>query len=354
MIGWLSLKDNDRRTSLNQASVKSGMVAVAIEKDWWVTLMLKALFETPNAKHFIFKGGTSLSKGFGLLNRFSEDIDIALAPQAFEKEYIAEPSHRYVKILKREGCAYTTNTVVKELTDSLQNMKLDLGTITIYAEEVNPQLKDKDPQTIYVKYRSLFDPHPYLKNEVKIEFSVRSLTEPFETVNIQSLLWQHFPNPQYAEVTAQIRATHPIKTLLEKMFLLHEKFQIIDLKKITAQEVKLERGSRHLFDIIKLNESGIADQLLGNPQFYQTLLLHRRHWVRQKGIDYDTLQPVTLNFRPPKEVLDIYKADYTTMKAEMIYGKSVDFDTLIIQLHKLNERINGMVLPPLTQPQSNI
>ena len=102
MIEWLRLKDDQRRISLEQASFKSGMIPLAIEKDWWVTLVLKALFETPYAKYFIFKGGTSLSKGFGLIERLSEDIDIALAPEAFNEEYIDEPSHRYVKQLKKK------------------------------------------------------------------------------------------------------------------------------------------------------------------------------------------------------------------------------------------------------------
>lgn len=82
MTGWLKLTDEQRRTSIAQAAVASGIAAKAIEKDWWVTLTLKALFESPYAKFFIFKGGTSLSKGWKLIERFSEDIDIALDPMA--------------------------------------------------------------------------------------------------------------------------------------------------------------------------------------------------------------------------------------------------------------------------------
>jgi len=73
MTGWLKLTDEQRRTSIAQVAVISGITAKAIEKDWWVTLTLKALFESPYAKFFIFKGGTSLSKGWKLIERFSED-----------------------------------------------------------------------------------------------------------------------------------------------------------------------------------------------------------------------------------------------------------------------------------------
>jgi predicted nucleotidyltransferase component of viral defense system len=79
MIGWLkNLNDASRLTSINEASRISGISAKAIEKDWWVTLSLKLVFNTPNAKHFAFKGGTSLSKGWQLIDRFSEDIDVSL------------------------------------------------------------------------------------------------------------------------------------------------------------------------------------------------------------------------------------------------------------------------------------
>lgn len=83
MIDWLHLTDEQRRTSIAQAAVVSGIAEKAIEKDWWVTLTLKAIFESPYAKFFIFKGGTSLSKGWKLIERFSEDIDIALDPMAY-------------------------------------------------------------------------------------------------------------------------------------------------------------------------------------------------------------------------------------------------------------------------------
>ena len=103
MTEWLTLSDEQRMTSLEQAQINSGIVPKAIEKDWWVTLVLKALFELHQAIHFVFKGGTSLSKGWGLLSRLSEDIDIALSPEAFKMSYENTPSHSYVKKVKKTG-----------------------------------------------------------------------------------------------------------------------------------------------------------------------------------------------------------------------------------------------------------
>lgn len=98
MIGWLkNLNDATRLTSINEASRISGISAKAIEKDWWVTLSLKLAFNLPNAKHFAFKGGTSLSKGWQLIDRFSEDIDISLSSEAVGIAYAEKPSKTFVE-----------------------------------------------------------------------------------------------------------------------------------------------------------------------------------------------------------------------------------------------------------------
>src|SRR5258708_34240176 len=93
-----------------------------VEKDWLVTLVLKALFSLPMRQHFIFKGGTSLSKAWKLIERFSEDIGIALAPEAFGRDYRKAPSNSYVKTLKKDGCAYTPHIVKDALRELLADI----------------------------------------------------------------------------------------------------------------------------------------------------------------------------------------------------------------------------------------
>jgi len=95
MTEWLKLTPDQRRTTLEQAFVRSGIQTKAIEKDWWVTLCLKALFRSPYSPYCLFKGGTSLSKGWKIIQRLSEDIDIALAPEAFGMTYQRAPSHSF-------------------------------------------------------------------------------------------------------------------------------------------------------------------------------------------------------------------------------------------------------------------
>lgn len=78
MLKWISIPGKRRLALLEEASSRSGLPLKSIEKDWWVTVALKAVFATPHAAGILFKGGTSLSKGWGLIERFSEDVDLAI------------------------------------------------------------------------------------------------------------------------------------------------------------------------------------------------------------------------------------------------------------------------------------
>ncbi len=333
MTGWLQLTDEQRRTSIAQAAILSGITAKAIEKDWWVTLTLKALFESPYAKFFIFKGGTSLSKGWKLIERFSEDIDIALDPMAFGREYKTNPSHTYVKTLKKEGCAFTSTVLLDALKAQFNHIGISMNDISITAETVPATIPDRDPQTLYVKYKSLYPPHGYIADEVKVEFSVRSLKDPFAAIKVQSILSEVFPNVAYAEIPFEVMAVEPQKTLLEKAFLLHEKFQNVNTDKI-----KIERLSRHLYDLVKLMNTEAGNKVLKDHEFYTTLLEHRKGYVRLGNVDYDTLHYSTLSFIPPDAVIEMFRQDYRAMQAAMIYGDSPDFDTIINELKILTGR----------------
>ena len=337
MIGWLQLTPDQRRQTLEQAFIRSGMQTKALEKDWWVTLCLKALFTSPYAPFCLFKGGTSLSKAWKIIQRFSEDIDIALAPEAFGMTYDPAPSHSFVKNLKRRGCIFTTTVLKTAMENALSDLGVPEGMVIVEAEEVPANRPDKDPQTLFIHYPSLFDPHPYLADEVKMEFGVRSFREPFAMVPITSLLNEVFPNPAYAETPFEVATVEPRKTLLEKLFLLHEKFHSADLGSI-----RLERQSRHPYDIVSLLATPAAQAVLDDGPFYDRLLAHRKHYVRLAGIDYEQLTPRRLRFIPPIELVQAFRTDYEDMRHSMIYVNSPGFDDLLQQLKFFNGRIRLM------------
>src|SRR6185312_5257325 len=148
MIGWLSLTEDQRRETLRQAARISGISPKAIEKDWWVTLVLRALFEGPWASFMVFKGGTSLSKCWNLIERFSEDIDIALDPKAFGMRYKSMPTKGDIERLKRQGCAFISKELREALETQLARMGVPTGIVTVTAETVSEKMPDKDPQVL--------------------------------------------------------------------------------------------------------------------------------------------------------------------------------------------------------------
>lgn len=329
MTGWLKLTDDQRRETLDQVQRVTGINVKAIEKDWWVTLVLKALFQTPMAGHFMFKGGTSLSKGWKLIPRFSEDIDIALHPNAFGRDYLENPSHSYVKQLKREGCAFTSTAIKDAIQQSLLSLGVPEGMLNIIAEEVKQTMPDKDPQTLYVNYPSLYQPNPYLADAVKIEFSVRSLAEPSDIIQIHSLLNEYFPNPAYAETVFAVRTVVPRKTFIEKILLLHEKFANPALSKLQG-----DRMSRHLYDLVIMMETAVLQEALNDKELFNGLLKHRAGYIRV--INYEGMNVESLAFIPSPDLMELYRQDYEFMQANMIYSESPNFADLLKKLKWLN------------------
>jgi hypothetical protein len=334
MIGWLQLTDAQRKAVIDEAEQLSGITAKAIEKDWWVTLTLKTLFQSEYRQYMVFKGGTSLSKCWNLIARFSEDIDIALDPQAFGMDYLENPSKAYVKRLKRAGCAFTSNELKAEIERQLQAMGLQDGVVTIEAEPIPEQMPDTDPQVLFLRYPSLYEPNGYIIDSVKIEVSVRSMRVPFTTIIIQSLLHSINPKSAYTELPFPVEVVEARKTFLEKIFLLHEEFGRPDKTRI-----RTERMSRHLYDLFKMMNSEIADAALADHALYKALIQHREWYSNISWVDYASLSHETVSFLPVDSVIEDYHKDYLTMQEAMIYENAALFEEIIFQLKLLQGRI---------------
>jgi len=339
MIGWLiNLNDASRLTSINEASRISGISAKAIEKDWWVTLSLKLLFNSPYARHFAFKGGTSLSKGWQLIDRFSEDIDISLSSEAVNIEYVEKPSKTFVEQLRRAGCFFTSNELMEALKAEFRNSQVPEILYSIEAESVRSDMPDTDPQTLYVNFISLFDPKPYLPDRVKIEFSVRSLKEPSIKRGMRSLLVTHFPNENYIEENCEILTIQPQRTLIEKMLLLHKEYNRDERGKM-----RTDRMSRHYYDLFQLGRQDFSSATLKDNDFIEEIIEHRKYYSRLKRFDYSTLKRGSIRIIPSDDVLKALEQDYEIMRAEMIYGHPPTFEEIIQSMKNLQDEINSEI-----------
>lgn len=193
---------------------------------------------------------------------------------------------------------------------------------------------DKDPSVIFVKYPSLYKSHaPYATPVVKIEISVLSMAEPFEERRISSLIEQEFENEDVDSDFAQIiRTVTPVRTFLEKAFLLCEEYQ--------KPEPRTYRMSRHFYDLEKLMQTPYADMALKDTALYEDIVRHRRKFYHVGYVDYTKELPPNIQIVPNDLLLPSYEADYNEMRKSFIYGKSLDFSSLMDRMMELQERFH--------------
>jgi len=330
MNNWIKIPEKERAEILNSVATTTGLPNVAIEKDWWVTMVLHALFSCECAPHIVFKGGTSLSKAWNIIERFSEDIDIAIDRSFFGFE--GELRRKQITNLRRASCSYTKNNLKDELNNKLQE-----AGITGYSLSI-PESKDstQDPQIIEVNYNSLFATESYIRDKVMVEIGARSLMEPSEDVQLRSILANNYPETDFADVYFTVPTVIPQRTFLEKAFLLNEEFQK------PLENVRVNRMSRHIYDLEKLMDTDFAKNALNSPELYLAIVEHRKMLTTMKEVDYSTHVPEKINFVPPVTIIDLWRKDYETMQSNMIYGDSLPFDKLIDRLKELNERFRQM------------
>lgn len=328
---WLTLSKERRIEILNQGTELTGLPAVAIEKDWWVTLALSASFSLPYSKNIVFKGGTSLSKGWNLIERFSEDIDLAIDRKFFG--FDGDISKTQIKNLRKQSCEFISTTFLADLTKTLNEWKT-IDECKLIAQPVKDS--DKDPQVIEIHYSSVIDTSEYLPQRVLIEVSSRSLMEPIEERQINSILSENFSQQSFVNVPFTIPTVLPQRTFLEKVFLLHEEFSQ------EAEKIRVDRLSRHLYDLGKLMDTEHGIEALKNTDLYNNIVAHREKFNPLRGLDYSNHIPSKIRIIPPDGVLKDYERDYESMTSFMIYGEPLKFDNLMKRILELQTRINGI------------
>lgn len=318
MKNWLALSAERKRDIFNQTAEQTGLPAAAIEKDWWVTATLKALFSLSISEHLVFKGGTSLSKAYNLIERFSEDIDIGLNREVLG--FSGELTKTQIKKLKRESYLFVSNEVSTMLQKQLIELGIDEKLFAISSYQTDEAHPDHDPQQLFIQYDSIVDKSDYLKEQVVVEISSRSQFEPVDNRMVNAIVFQSFTDASFSEQGFEVLTISPRRTFLEKAILLHEEFQKPE------EKFRPERMSRHLYDLGKLMDTEFGISAIKDKQLYETILAHRKIFTPIVGVDYDSLPMSSLNFIPPLVLKSIYERDYHKMIESMIYGSTLSFE----------------------------
>ena len=324
---YFSLNPAQQRQVIEQTAAKLNLPVQAIEKDLWVTAILQVLFTLPCAHGLVFKGGTSISKVWNAINRFSEDIDLAIDRSLFDLD--GELTKKQVKKLRKVSSMFVREVLFGQLCEAIASTPLyGLCEIEAQPDGVGDSTYP-EPRIIYVKYASLFsDKIDYILPVVKIEAGARSLLEPTLNVAIKSLVDVALPSITTSLVDVEVRTAVAEKTFLEKCFLLHELFS-------RGVAVSANRRSRHLYDLHMMMRKGIDKRAVSDDELWNTIHHHRSTLTSISGVDYTPDIRSRIVLTPPAECVEDWKSDYQAMQGSMIYNNPPSFEELLQSMAEL-------------------
>ncbi len=328
---WINLDTEQRIQVLEQVGASMGLPAFVIEKDWWVCIILKAAFQSKYKESIIFKGGTSLSKAYHLINRFSEDIDLIIDRHFLGFDDL--DSNSKIKKLRKASGSFIINEFREELIEQLNLLGIPKDD---YEIKYNNHVDDtSDPNTLEIYYESVVPiTNEYIQQRVLLEMGARSLTEPSEPKPVQSFIDEHYPNLDFTDPAFDVQVVVPTRTFIEKALLLHEEFSK------PVDKIRTDRLTRHLYDLDKIMASTYGEKALAEEELFANIVQHRKTITPLRGINYDKHEKGKLSIIPPPEVIKNWEQDYKTMQENMIAGDSLNWDDLLKRIKNIEDRFN--------------
>ena len=327
-MNWYKLSNNEKQEVLSEVAAKVGLPTFVVEKDWWVVQTLRLITQMDIADQIVFKGGTSLSKAWGLIDRFSEDIDLAINREFFG--YSGDISRTQVGKLKDASSKYLRNTFL----NNLRKMFADEGFEGIKLDVVDIKDPDDDPVKIAVVFPIVAQYSSYVQPRVLLEIGSRSLMEPSTTCKFKSMIGDSFPDRIFADENIEICCVNPERTFLEKLFLLHEEHQR------PKEKMSIQGKSRHLYDIYKISQTPFAKKAINNKILYASIVTHRERFTKLGGVDYASHYPPNLNPLPSEDLLPVWQNDFNELTNNMITGAKISFSEVLEVIKQISYSIN--------------
>jgi hypothetical protein len=344
---FLSFDATDRRSVFVEAEEVLGMPARYVEKDFYVGLVLSALFNARRSDdpRLLFKGGTSLSAGWSLISRFSEDVDISVFREDLGYvETVDElaamgrrPRERILDGLRTACQQYLHGPLADQLVDIAKGIEaaagLPAGTLRI--EAASPD-EDPDGQTLFVTYASLFDGDGYVAPRVKIESGARSDHDPCEdlvvTPSVASLV------PDFDLAVPGVTTIRPERTLWDKLWILHETRQWAE----NRGEIRgnAHRLSRHYYDVGRLLTSPYGPGALEDLTMGRRCVEHGKVFFARKDHRLDLCQPGSFTLLPTSEMSRALAADYASMRG-MIHGEVPSWQSILEAIASAEQTLNA-------------
>ena len=326
----------------NTTAQEIGTTEQNVEKDFWVCWTLDALFNgLPDGPRLLFKGGTSLSKGFGLISRFSEDIDVTVFRDDLGKaasiEDLEEMSgNRRQKELSaiKSACEdYITGTFLEGLARIAHETSVRTGLErgNLYVE---PDPEDK--QALFLRYPTATPTDSYIAKAVKIESGAKSALDPNSVRTVQPYLQKHVPGIDLT--VSNITMVNAQRTFWDKIVILHGLRRWFD----NRGELKGngQRISRHYYDAYRLMMSLEGQEAAKDSDLGADCVKHARIFFDRPPFDLASAVSPSFALLPEGKMLDDLRSDYAAMSG-MIFGEAPDFDRVIEKIAMLEKQLNA-------------
>ncbi|MEA2895494.1 MAG: hypothetical protein QOJ84_1109 [Bradyrhizobium sp.] len=342
----IASSEDDQRGLFITAANRLGTTVQNIEKDFWVCWTLDALFHRlpTGGPRLLFKGGTSLSKGYGLISRFSEDIDITVFRSDIGEEADFEQLEALTKN-KRTKRLNAIKTACQVYIDGKLRVELDAhGKETMKAAGKDPALlsvvlddADEDRQSLLIHYPSAVEKSEYVTPSVKIESGAKSALDPNEDKTIVPYLGPDFTEGDALAVT-EVTTIDPERTFLDKILILHGMAFYFDAKGLLRGNGRM---SRHYYDVHQLMGAPVGGEACTDNALIEDCVRHARMFFYRGNTGLDAARRGAFRLRPTEAMLDPLRTDYEAMAA-MIFGEVPSFKAVLESVARAEEQLNAV------------
>lgn len=323
----LKLEDQEREELFSEAAAKMNVHPAIVEKDFWVVWVLSKIFSDERLKKVLmFKGGTSLSKVFGLIGRFSEDIDLILDWREVTQENPAETresrnqQNRLNEEIDTQAIAYIRNVLLPAISE-------------LVAPQCTCSIDEKDGHNIIITYPAAFS-EGYLRPQILLEIGPLASWLPSSEYEISAYAVEQFPT-LFDVHTCKVHAIDAKRTFWEKATILHQESNRGEDKPLPL------RYSRHYYDLALMARSEVKDEALADLKLLENVVAFKKQFYYVAWAHYEEAVPGSLRLLPHEAHIEDLKKDYKAMQ-NMIFEKKLSFEEIIETLQHLEEEINRL------------
>lgn len=329
MFDLVNLPPNEIKIIIENTASKMDISNAIIEKDLWVSTLLYYLFSlSPWKNHLIFKGGTSLSKAFNIIQRFSEDIDLILdwrllgygKNEPYENRSNTQQD-KFNKQLTIRMSEYLKKTILPELSRDLSSLINHKLLISI------------EDDVVIINYGSQYKDKSILQT-IRLEIGPLAAWMPSRKISITPYISDAYPKI-FNNTSVKVNTITPERTFWEKTTILHR-----EAFRSEASQMP-QRMSRHYYDLYQISKSPYYEQALNQSNLLDEVASFKKKFYPQTWAHYDLAKIGTLKLYPPEYALNSLKRDYEKMK-NMFFDKYPNYNTLMKNILKIEKDINSI------------